>query len=155
MNYGVKIIDNQKAAVIKHHGHLSYIDKIVEKLSNWIYKNEIDIVGSPFSVFYGNFLNLVLKSRNLTSKNIFYEIGIPIDNKTFTNNLKIVEIPAQKVLYSSHEGYYLNWIENYQSMLDYSNKNGYEVVGDLRKIYLDGSSISDEKLRLELQLPIK
>lgn len=155
MNCGVKIIKDQKAAIIKHHGYLCYIDKIVQKLTNWISKNEIDIVGSPFSIFYGNFLNVVSKPKNLTSENIFYGIGIPIDINTYTNNLKIVETPSQKVIYAAYEGSYLNLIDTYQSMIDYLNKNNYEVVGDLREIYLNGSNISEEKLKIELQLPIK
>ena len=72
-------------------------------------------------------------------------------------NIKFRTLPKAKVLSIYHKGAYDNIGEAYAYIMEYAEKNGYEVAGLARESYIDGiwnkESVSD--WLTEIQLPIK
>ena len=71
--------------------------------------------------------------------------------------IKFRTLPAAKVLSIYHKGAYDNIGEAYAYIMEYAEKNGYEVAGLARESYIDGiwnkESVSD--WLTEVQLPVK
>ena len=72
-------------------------------------------------------------------------------------HIKFRTLPAAKVLSIYHKGAYDNIGETYAYIMEYAEKNGYEVAGLARESYIDGiwnkESVSD--WLTEIQLPVK
>ena len=72
-------------------------------------------------------------------------------------HIKFRTLPAAKVLSIYHKGAYDNIGEAYSFIMEYAEKNGYEVNGLARESYIDGiwNKESVEDWLTEIQLPIK
>ena len=72
-------------------------------------------------------------------------------------HIKFRTLPAAKVLSIYHKGAYDNIGEAYAYIMEYAEKNGYEVAGLARESYIDGiwNKGSAEDWLTEIQLPIK
>ena len=72
-------------------------------------------------------------------------------------NIKFRTLPAAKVLSIYHKGAYDNIGEAYAYIMEYAEKNGYEVAGLARESYIDGiwNKESVEDWLTEVQLPVK
>ena len=72
-------------------------------------------------------------------------------------HIKFRKLPAAKVLSIYHKGAYDNIGEAYAYIMEYAEKNGYEVAGLARESYIDGiwNKDSIEDWLTEVQLPIK
>ena len=72
-------------------------------------------------------------------------------------HIKFRVLSAAKVLSIYHKGAYENIGEAYAFLMEYAEKNGYEIAGLARESYIDGiwnkDSVSD--WLTEVQLPIK
>ena len=72
-------------------------------------------------------------------------------------HIRFQMLPAAKVLSIYHKGAYDNIGEAYAYIMEYAEKNGYEVAGLARESYIDGiwnkESVND--WLTEIQLPIK
>ena len=72
-------------------------------------------------------------------------------------NIKFRTLPKAKVLSIYHKGAYDNIGEAYAYIMEYAEKNGYEVAGLARESYIDGiwNKESVEDWLTEIQLPVK
>ena len=72
-------------------------------------------------------------------------------------HIRFRTLPAAKVLSIYHKGAYDNIGEAYAYIMEYAEKNGYEVAGLARESYIDGiwNKESVEDWLTEIQLPIK
>ncbi len=72
-------------------------------------------------------------------------------------NIKFRTLPAAKVLSIYHKGAYDDIGEAYAYIMEYAEKNGYEVAGLARESYIDGiwNKVSVNDWLTEIQLPIK
>ena len=72
-------------------------------------------------------------------------------------NIKFQTLPATKVLSIYHKGAYDDIGEAYAYIMEYAEKNGYEVAGLARESYIDGiwNKESVDDWLTEIQLPIK
>ena len=72
-------------------------------------------------------------------------------------HIKFRTLPVAKVLSIYHKGAYDNIGEAYAFLIEYAEKNGYEIAGLARESYIDGiwnkDSVSD--WLTEVQLPVK
>ena len=72
-------------------------------------------------------------------------------------HIRFRTLPAAKVLSIYHKGAYDNIGEAYAYIMEYAEKNGYEVAGLARESYIDGiwNKESVEDWLTEIQLPIE
>ena len=72
-------------------------------------------------------------------------------------HIRFRTLPAAKVLSIYHKGAYDNIGEAYAYIMEYAEKNGYEVAGLARESYIDGiwNKESVEDWLTEIQLPVK
>lgn len=74
-----------------------------------------------------------------------------------TDRIRFRTLPAAKVLSIYHKGAYENIGEAYSFLMEYAEKNNYEVNGLARECYIDGiwNKESVEDWLTEVQLPVK
>ena len=74
-----------------------------------------------------------------------------------SDQIKFRTLPAARVLSIYHKGAYDTIGEAYAFIMDYAEKNGYEVAGLARESYIDGiwNKESVDEWLTEVQLPIK
>ncbi|MCQ2463085.1 MAG: MerR family transcriptional regulator, partial [Clostridia bacterium] len=72
-------------------------------------------------------------------------------------HIKFRTLPAAKVLSIYHKGPYDNIGEAYAYIMEYAEKNGYDIAGFARESYIDGiwNKESVEDWLTEIQLPVK
>ncbi len=74
-----------------------------------------------------------------------------------SENIKFRSLPAAKVLSIYHKGTYDNIGEAYAFIMEYAEKNGYEIDGFARESYIDGIWNKEDvsEWLTEIQLPVK
>lgn len=149
MNFEKKNIESQKVAFIKHIGRVEEMDKFGD-IMEWISKNNIQIVGVPFSIYYTD------PSMVNPDENVF-DMAVPIAGEVEgTEEIKIKELPACTVISTIHKGSYSNLHEAYKGVWDYMMENKYEMSGVPLEIYLNNpQDVPEEELLTEIQFPIK
>ena len=74
-----------------------------------------------------------------------------------TDIIKFRDIPETKVISIYHKGAYDRIGEAYAYIMDYAEKNGYNVTGFARECYIDGiwNKESVDEWLTEIQLPVE
>lgn len=73
------------------------------------------------------------------------------------DRIKFRQIPKTKAICIYHKGPYENLGEAYSFIMEYTEKNGFEIVGYPRESYIDGiwNKENPEEWLTEIQLPVK
>lgn len=150
MNFEEKKVETQKIGVIKHKGKVTEARRSINKLLEWISKNNLQLEGNSFAIYYTN-------PANIPSDEMVYEIGIPIaGNPNQDNEIKVRHVPEHYVVSTIHEGKYSSLNETHMKLWEYIFKNNYEVDGFPKEIYLNNpDDVFEEELLTEIQIPIK
>lgn len=151
MKFEKKNISSQQVAFIKHIGHVEEMGMIIGKLMELIYKNNIQVLGGPFSIYYTD-------PSMVNPDEMVYDIAIPIAEnvKIEDNEVKVKTLPETHVIATIHKGDYKNLNETYQGVWNYIVENKYEASGPPLEIYLNSpEDVSQDELLTEIQFPIK
>jgi AraC family transcriptional regulator len=150
MNFEKKIVETEKAALIKHVGTVEEMGLVLEKLMKWVSEENVKVIGAPFSLYYTD-------PSMVEPDEMVYDMGIPIANDVEGNNdIKIKEIPKHTVISSIHKGKYTTLTETYMGIWQYIEENKYVPNGVPKEIYLNNpQEVSPEELLTEVQFPIK
>lgn len=150
MNFEEKEVENKKIGLIKHKGKIDEVRGIIDKLLQWISKNNLSIDGSPFAIYYTN-------PTKIPFDVMVYEVGIPIiGNPKEDDNIKIRYIHEHFVVSTIHEGKYSSLSKTHMKLWEYIFKNDYEVDGFPRELYLNNpDEVYEEELLTEIQIPVK
>ena len=71
MEHEIKIIPDQKLAVINYKGPIEDLDILVSKLMGWVEAEEIEVEGEPFVVYYS-------PRHEVNEGDAVYDVGIVI-----------------------------------------------------------------------------
>lgn len=143
-----KVIKKHEVAFIRQKGFFERINKIKADLFNWIEKNNIKISGNSFLRFNDH-------PRSLSPENIFYEIGIPIDNKV-EDFIKVVDFPRHKVLSLTHNGPISTLKATHDFIKNYAKENDFKPIDFPVNIFLDKIPKNNEDgLLIEVQLSVR
>lgn len=150
MDIKEKFIDDQKLAVINYKGPLSDLDLLLAKLMGWIESEDIKTEGSPFIIYYS-------PRASANVGDAVYDVGIPITEDVDGNDLiKIVDLFEHKVLSGIHKGSLDNILDSYEKMVDFSQKNSYDIIGSPKEVLIKNKfNIEEgEDYLTEIQLPV-
>lgn len=149
MKFIKKNVETQKVAFIKHIGNVKEMSIIISKLMEWIYKNNIKVIGYPFIIY-------ITDPNIVNPDKMVYDIAIPVSGDVEGNTkIKIKILPESTVISTIHKGEYTNIGEAYQGLWDYIVENKYEVIGFPKEIYFNNpQEVSSEQLLTEIQFRI-
>lgn len=150
MDFEKKDIGPEKVAYINYTGNVEDMGMIIGKLTDWIVKNNINVVGAPFALYYTD-------PSMVSPDEMEYDVAIPVsgDLKEI-DDIKIKEIQKHTVISGIHKGAYSNLPDTYMAIWNYIMENNFEANGVPKEIYLnDPDEVKEDELLTEIQFPIK
>lgn len=129
------------------------INKLISEIMGLIFKTNnsgerVMIIGPPIYICHDKGYNDV---------NADIEIAIPITGRiSIDQDFEVKYLPAGKVVSTIHTGPYRNIGEAYTKIFEYAMKNGLQIAGLTREIYItDPKGKPENELITEVQLPVE
>ena len=112
MEHEIKIIPDQKLAVINYKGPIEDLDILVSKLMGWVEAEEIEVEGEPFVVYYS-------PRHEVNEGDAVYDVGIVIKTDADDKDIiRVVDMVEHKMLTGIHEGPVDNILDTYSETVE-------------------------------------
>lgn len=149
MEIKLKTVKENQVASISHLGPVEEMGGIIGVLSKWIIEKGLQVIQSPFVVYYTSPLEVLPDKME-------YEVGIPFQGDAKDDERVSIKImPEHHVLSLIHKGPYLELGSAYGMMMEYITEEGCEMIGAPREIYLNSpQEVPENELLTEIQFPI-
>lgn len=149
MKIDSKTIEEKQVASISHVGLVEDMGELIGELAGWTMKKGLQITEPPFVVYYTSPLEVPPQKME-------YEVGIPFKGEVKgEGRIRIKIMPQHQVLTTIHQGPYQEVGSAYGMMMEHLMKEGYEMIGVPREIYLNSpQEVPETELLTEIQFPI-
>lgn len=150
MDSEVKIIPDQKLAVINYKGPIEDLDILVSKLVGWVDAEEIKTNGEPFIVYYS-------PRHDVNEGDVVFDVGIVLEEDVDEKDIiRVVDLFEHKVLSGRHYGSIDNILDTYKELVEISQKNNYDIIGSPKEVLIKSFYNCDDEKEFvtEIQLPI-
>ena len=150
MEHEVKIIPDQKLAVINYKGPIDDLDILVSKLMGWCEAEEVEVISEPFVVYYS-------PRHEVNDGDAVYDVGIVLkDDADEKDIIRVVDMVSHKVLSGIHEGSTENILDTYAKLVEVAQANNYDIIGSPKESLIKSFHNCDNENEFitEIQLPI-
>lgn len=150
MESEVKVIPDQKLAVINYKGPIDDLGVLISKLSGWVETEEIEVEGEPFVVYFS-------PRHEVNDGDAVYDVSIAIKEDADEKDIiRVVDMIEHKVLSGKHFGPTDNILDTYAELVEIAQANNYDIIGSPKEVLIKGFyNCDDEKEFItEIQLPI-
>lgn len=144
----IKKIEKHAIAFIRHKGFFEKISQIKDELFHWIEKNHIKTSGHYFLKFRNH-------PRSLSPEDIYYDIGIQLDND-MKDFVKIMDFARHKVLSLTHEGSISTLKDTHDFINNYAEENKFIPLSFPVNVFVNKIPENNEdEVLIDVQLPVK
>ncbi|WP_458404245.1 GyrI-like domain-containing protein [Methanobrevibacter sp.] len=150
MDYEVKVIPEQKLAVINCKTPIGDLGVFLSILLDWVDTEDIVTDGDPFIVYFS-------PRHEVGQGDVVYDVSIPVkDDPDETDRIRVVDMIENKVLAGVHYGSTDNIMDTYAKLVEVAQANHYDIIGSPKEVLIKGiHNCDDEKdFITEIQLPI-
>ena len=150
MESEVKVIPDQKLAVINYKGPISDLEILISKLMGWVDAEDIDVDGEPFIVYFS-------PRHEVNNGDAVFDVSIAINQDADEQYIiRVVDMLEHKVLSGKHFGATDNILDTYAELVEIAQENHYDIIGSPKEILIKNFfNCEDEKEFItEIQLPI-
>ncbi len=150
MESEVKVIPDQKLAVINYKGPISDLEILISKLMGWVDAEDIDVDGEPFIVYFS-------PRHEVNNGDAVFDVSIAINQDADEQDIiRVVDMLEHKVLSGKHFGPTDNILDTYAELVEIAQENHYDIIGSPKEILIKNFfNCEDEKEFItEIQLPI-
>ncbi|MBR4447869.1 GyrI-like domain-containing protein [Methanobrevibacter sp.] len=150
MDYEVKVIPEQKLAVINCKTPIDDLEIFLNILMEWIYTEEIETDGDPFIVYFS-------PRHEVNEGDVVYDVSIPLKKDVDeTDRIRVVDMIENKVLACKHFGPNDTIMDTYAELVEIAQANHYDIIGSPKEVLIKGFHNCDnpEDYVTEIQLPI-
>lgn len=150
MESEVKVIPEQKLAVINYKGPIADLDILVSKLAGWVDAEDIEVDGELFVVYFS-------PRHEVNEGDAVYDVSIPIkDDADETDDIRVVDMIEHKVLSGAHYGPADNIMDTYAKLVEIAEANNYDIIGSPKEVLIKSFYNCDDEADFitEIQLPI-
>lgn len=150
MESDVKIIPDEKLAVINYKGSIDDLDVLISKIMGWVEAEEIEVLSEPFVVYYSS-------RHEVNNGDVVFDVGIVLkDDEDEKDIIRVVDMVEHKVLSGIHEGSNDNILDTYSQLVEVARNNNYDIIGSPKEILIKSfHNCNNEKdFITEIQLPI-
>ncbi len=150
MESEVKVIPDQKLAVINYKGPIDDLGVLISKLAGWVETEEIEVDGEPFVVYFS-------PRHEVNDGDAVYDVSIAIKEDADEKDIiRVVDMIEHKVLSGKHFGPTDNILDTYAELVEIAQANNYDIIGSPKEVLIKGFyNCDDEKEFItEIQLPI-
>lgn len=150
MDYEVKVIPEQKLAVINCKTPIEDLGIFFSMLMGWVDAEEIETDGDPFIVYFS-------PRHEVNQGDVVYDVSIPIkQDAEEQGKIRVVDMIENKVLAGKHFGPTDNIMDTYAELVEVAQANHYDIIGSPKEVLIKGvHNCDNEKDYItEIQLPI-
>ena len=150
MESEVKVIPDQKLAVINYKGPISDLEILISKLMGWVDAEDIDVDGEPFIVYFS-------PRHEVNNGDAVFDVSIAINQDADEQDIiRVVDMLEHKVLSGKHFGATDNILDTYAELVEIAQENHYDIIGSPKEILIKNFfNCEDEKEFItEIQVPI-
>lgn len=150
MESEVKLIPEQKLAVINCKTPITDLEIFLSMLMGWIDAEDIKTDGEPFIVYFS-------PRHQVNEGDAVYDVSIPIkEDANETDRIRVVDMISNKVLSGRHYGPVDNIMETYEKLVDIAQENHYDIIGSPKEVLVKNVHNCDNEKDYvtEIQLPI-
>lgn len=150
MEHEVKIIPDQKLAVINYKGPISDLDLLVSKIMDWVEAEEIEVLSEPFVIYYS-------PRHEINEGDSVFDVGIVLkEDEDGKDMIRVVDMVEHKVLSGIHKGPTDNILDSYADLVDVAQEENYDIIGSPKEVFLKSFYNCDDENEFltEIQLPI-
>lgn len=150
MEHEVKVIPDEKLAVINYKGPIEDLDILVSKIMDWVESEEIEVLSEPFIVYYS-------PRHEVNQGDAVFDVGIVLkDDADEKDIIRVVDMVEHKVLSGIHEGSADSIMDSYAELVDIAQKNNYDIIGSPKEVLIKSfyNWDNEEEFLTEIQLPI-
>ena len=124
-------------------------DRLFDRTYSYAFSQGLKKVGSGIAIYH---------ETKLRDRNIPVEVAAPIFQKIPSNEqVWVYELPGMETMACViHQGSFSSLGQAYNTLLEWVDKNGYQIVGSTREIYLQYERDGDESQYVtEIQIPVE
>lgn len=133
-----KKLGKRKVAYISYKGSFEEIPVLMGEVVGFIMAKGLQMMGPPFGVFFNS-------PQEVAEEELKYEIGMPFAGESAEEGrVKIKTEADQLVLSTVFKGPYSECGTAIGALAQYAYKNGYEIIGPLREIYISDPNETPE-----------
>ena len=150
MDYEVKVIPEQKLAVINCKTPIQDLEIFLNILMEWVETEEIKADGDPFIVYFS-------PRHEVNQGDVVYDVSIPVkDDPDETDRIRVVDMIENKVLAGTHFGSNDTIMDTYAKLVEVAQTNNYDIIGSPKEVLIKGFHNCDnpDEYITEIQLPI-
>ena len=150
MDYEVKVIPEQKLAVINCKTPIQDLEIFLNILMEWVETEEIKADGDPFIVYFS-------PRHEVNQGDVVYDVSIPVkDDPDETDRIRVVDMIENKVLAGTHFGSNDTIMDTYVKLVEVAQANNYDIIGSPKEVLIKGFHNCDnpDEYITEIQLPI-
>ena len=150
MDYEVKVIPEQKLAVINCKTPIQDLEIFLNILMEWVETEEIKADGDPFIVYFS-------PRHEVNQGDVVYDVSIPVkDDPDETDRIRVVDMIENKVLAGTHFGSNDTIMDTYAKLVEVAQANNYDIIGSPKEVLIKGFHNCDnpDEYITEIQLPI-
>lgn len=149
MEIEFKTVKEDQIASIYHMGPVEEMGEIIGELTGWTMEKGIQIMGPPFVVYYTSPLEVPPDKME-------YDVGIPIQGEVKDDERAQIKVmPQHHVLSLIYQGPYYEIGPAYGRMMEYIAREGFEMIGAPRELYINSPlEVPESEILTEIQFPI-
>lgn len=150
MDYEVKVIPEQKLAVINCKTPIEDLGIFLSILMDWVDTEDIKTDGEPFIVYFS-------PRHEVNEGDVVYDVSIPVkDDPDETDKIRVVDMIENKVLAGTHYGSPETIMDTYAELVEVAQANHYDIIGSPKEVLIKGLHNCDDEndFITEIQLPI-
>ena len=150
MDYEVKVIPEQKLAVINCKTPIQDLEIFLNILMEWVETEEIKADGDPFIVYFS-------PRHEVNQGDVVYDVSIPVkDDPDETDRIRVVDMIENKVLAAKHYGSPDNIMDTYAELVEIAQANHYDIIGSPKEVLVKNFHNCDDEndFVTEIQFPI-
>ena len=150
MESEVKLIPEQKLAVINCKTPISDLGIFLSMLMGWVDAEGIETDGDPFIVYFS-------PRHEVNDGDAVFDVSIPIKkDANETDRVRVVDMIEIKVLSGIHYGPADDIMSTYEKLVEIAQENHYDIIGSPKEVLIKNvHNCEDEKDYVtEIQLPI-
>ncbi|MCR5026205.1 MAG: GyrI-like domain-containing protein [Methanobrevibacter sp.] len=150
MEHEVKLIPDQKLAVINYKGPIEDLGILISKIMGWVEAEEIEVLSEPFVIYFS-------PRHEVNEGDAVFDVGIVLKGDEDEKDIiRVVDMVGHKMLCGIHEGPTDNILDTYAELVDVAQKNNYDIIGSPKEVLIKNFYNCDDEKEFvtEIQLPI-
>lgn len=150
MEIEVKNIEETQVAYVPAKGSYEQLPELFGEVVGYVMKEGLQITEPPYGIFFNN-------PQEVPQDELKFEIGISfIGEAEGEGRVKVKNVPAHQVVSTVYKGPYGQAAQVYQTVIEYAMKNGYEIAGAVKELYINNPmEVSEDELLTEVRFPVQ